>query len=199
VAEYKFSYDEMSETLKHFKAARETCFETGDFTPLINFWADDSNISYDWYMGPGRPWFYARGRKEILQYALGTETAGHRGFRYPNFKDYPVVIDPVQGIIVEFWDTVSPHQREDGTTYHVEGPSGSIFWYAGDGKWSKQTDFTDVAGYEALFKELMQKDLLDPEFKEHIEENLARKEGDDYRDRVQDMLEKQMGQWAQSE
>ena len=150
-------------------------------------------------MGPGRPWFHARGRTEILQYALGTESAGHKGFTYPNFKDFPVVIDPVQGIVIEFWDTVSPHRREDGSSYHVEGPGGSIFWYAGDGKWRRQRDFVDIAGYEALFKELIQKDLLDPTFKEHIEENFDRREGDDYRDRVQGMLEKQKGQWTHSE
>ncbi|MEM2130013.1 MAG: hypothetical protein QXZ70_05380 [Candidatus Bathyarchaeia archaeon] len=160
----------------------------GETQSLIEFYADDAE--YLWYSGPNEPWFVAKGAQEIHDYALGTECAGHKGWKYPLLN--PMVIDPVQGIVVVFMDTVAPEgipKREDGTTYHVQGPGLSMLWYAGNGKWRRQIDLFDIAGYNALFKEMIEKKLMHPDFVVHMKEHWERSHSPDYKKKLKEFAE----------
>jgi len=186
----RFDYTRLQETHDRFKAKRNEASQTGDFSILADFWSTGDDVTYTWSGGLGKQDFVAKGRQELLKYVLGSETAGHKGYTYPNYKDWPRAIDPEQGVIIEFWDTVSPFVREDGSSIHVEGHGGTWIRFNDEYKIVMANDFFDQEANDAFFKELIDRDLLDPLFKEHILEVWARKADTDYRVTAEEIAKK---------
>jgi hypothetical protein len=195
----KFDYDKLREIHDQYRTKRNEASQSGDFSILADFWGAGDDIIYRWSGGRGKKEFIAKGRKELLKYVLGSETAGHKGYTYPNFRDWPRVIDPEQGVIVEFWDTVSPFKREDGSSIHVEGHGGTWIRYNDDYRIVMANDFFDQEANDAFFRELMDRDLLDPLFKEHLMEVWAREAETDFRNTSEEIAKKATAGTARKE
>lgn len=122
------------------------------------------DAEYRWTVGPSEE-FVARGRGEIERWALGEQMEGFEGWSYPYER---VIIDDRQGEVVGFWRQVSPARRPDGEPYQVAGVGGSWFRYGGDGKWSWQRDFFDLASVLSCLAELAAAGELSPPLKRKI-------------------------------
>lgn len=190
-----FTYEEIAIAYRKYRETLEICAETGDYSTLAPFWEDSDDVYYFWFAGPDLPPFEVHGKEDFVKYVCGTETAGHRGWRYPvyHYKKtvWPVIIDPVQGYFIFFWDILTPYLKEDGEKYYMaDSPAGTWVQYAGNGKFLRGADFYDSASHDGLVRTLMEKDVLDPVLKEHFEEMYTRKEGDDYKQRQAALLKK---------
>ena len=146
-----FPRAELEEMLRRWIAANDAAGEAGDWSRMPDCFTEDS--IYSWNNGP-RTEFVARGRKQIGDWAFGTEMAGLESWHYPYVK---VLIDEAQGEVVCFWRQIAGEKRADGSHYEIAGTGGSWFRYAGSYKWSWQRDFFDHANAGAIFLE-MQKD-----------------------------------------
>ena len=127
------------------------------------FYTED--CEYVWNIGPNEE-FVAKGRREVVELALGYQMEGLDGWTYP-YDD--ILVDDRRGEVIGIWRQVAPHKRPDGTPYQVEGVGGSWFRYAGDFKWSWQRDFFDLGNVKALFFEMAGAGLLSDTMRKKIQ------------------------------
>jgi hypothetical protein len=130
------SRDEIEEMIGRYESANNRAGETGDWTPLGDFYTADA--LYTWNNGPKHE-FAARGPQQIIDWVMGTEMEGLGGWDYPYVAR---LIDAEQDMVVGFWRQLGP-EGPDGERYEVPGTGGSWFHYAGDFKWDWQRDFFD--------------------------------------------------------
>lgn len=149
-----FPREELEEMMRRWVAANDEAGETGDWSPMADFYTEDA--VYSWNNG-SKYEFVARNRTQILDWVFGTEMKGLGKWTYPYVR---VLIDDAQGEIVGFWRQLAPLERPDGSVYEIAGTGGSWFRYAGDYEWSWQRDFFDHANDGAIFGELMQNGQL---------------------------------------
>jgi len=129
--------DELEEMINRYQAASDKAGETGDWSPLGDFYTDDA--LYTWNNGP-KHMFVARGAQQIVDWVLGTEMDGLDGWEYRYVRK---LIDPEQDEVVAFWRQIAPEAEPDGDRYEIPGTGGSWFHYAGDFQWDWQRDFFD--------------------------------------------------------
>jgi len=164
----KFDYEEMEEMLRRWIAANEEAARTKDWSYLgKNFYTEDA--VYSWNTGTSTE-FVAKGRKQITEWAFGTEMAGLEEWVYPYMR---TVIDPNKGELVGFWRQLSPFNGPDGKPYEILGTGGSWFRYAGNFKWSWQRDWFDLGNMFHCFQQMEKNGDLN----EVMQERLAGKRG----------------------
>jgi hypothetical protein len=139
---------ELEEMVRRFVAANDRAGETGDWSPLGDFYTEDA--IYSWNTGAHHE-FVARGRDEIRRLVFGTEMAGLDKWSYPYVR---VLIDEKIGEVIGVWRQIAPVRRADGTPYEIPGTGGSWFRYAGGWRWCWQRDFFDFTNAAATFAEL---------------------------------------------
>lgn len=88
-------------------------------------------LSIDGTFGPNQE-YYARGRQDICDVALGYWMDGFEEWKYPY---HDVIIDEQRGTVICFYKQVAPNMREDGTPCEVAAISGSWLEYAGNYQW----------------------------------------------------------------
>lgn len=157
-----FPRSELEEMIRRFVAANDLAGQTGDWSKMSVFYTDDA--MYTWNNGP-RTEFVARGRKQIAEWAFGTEMSGLEHWTYPYVK---VLIDDQQGEVIGFWRQVAPERRPDGGTYEIAGTGGSWFRYAGNYQWSWQRDFFDHANMGTIFMEMQKNGQLNETMQERV-------------------------------
>lgn len=145
-----FPRSELQEMIDRFVAANDAAGETGDWSPLADFYAPDA--LYSWNNGPKHE-FVARGREEIRRLVFGTEMAGLEKWTYPYVR---VLIDDQQGEVIGIWRQVAPVLQDDGTPYEIAGTGGSWFRYGGGFQWTWQRDFFDHGNAGAAFLAMAQ-------------------------------------------
>ncbi len=154
---------EIEEMVKRWLAANQSSEKQGDWVHhLGQMYSEDAE--YSWNMGPNRE-FIARGRKEIMEWALGAHMEGFEKWRYPYDK---IIIDEVQGEVIGIWRQVAPVKRDDGSDYEVSGLGGSWFRYGGNYQWCWQKDFFDLGNVKSLFMELAADGKLEPPVKHKL-------------------------------
>ena len=157
-----FPRAELEEMMRRFVAANDTAGETGDWSLMPAFYTEDA--LYTWNNGP-RTEFVARGRKQLADWAFGTEMAGLETWTYPYVK---VLIDDAQGEVIGFWRQLADERRADGSVYEIAGTGGSWFRYAGNYQWSWQRDFFDHANAGAIFMEMQKNGQLNETMQERV-------------------------------
>lgn len=158
-----FTRKEMEDMMRRWLEANRNAEKEGNWKKHLGpLYTDDA--VYRWNVGPHEE-FYARGRKEIEEVALGYQMEGFQNWNYPYDA---VIIDERRGEVVCFWRQVAPAVRDDGSPYEVAGIGGSWFTYAGKFKWSGQRDFFDFANVKALLFELAGDGRLDAPVKRKI-------------------------------
>jgi len=145
-----FPREEMEEMVERFVAANDEAGRTGDWSKMSSFYTEDA--IYSWNTGQNHE-FVARGRKQIHEWAFGTEMAGLEKWTYPYIRR---LIDDRKGEFLGFWRQVAPIKDKDGNPYEIAGTGGSWFRYAGDFKWDWQRDFFDHVNAGAVFGAMMQ-------------------------------------------
>jgi len=149
-----FPREEMEEMVRRWVAANNESGRTGDWSRMSAFYTEDAIDS--WNTGPN--WeFVARGRKQIHEWAFGTEMAGLEKWTYPYVR---TLIDDQKGEFLGIWRQVAPVNDPDGKPYEIRGTGGSWFRYAGDYKWCWQRDFFDHTNAGAVFGAMMQNGQL---------------------------------------
>lgn len=155
--------EELEEMVARWLAANRDAERAGDWIQTLGtMYTEDAE--YGWNMGPDQE-FLARGRRQIMEWALGFHMEGFEQWSYPYEH---VVIDEKQGEVIGFWRQVSPATRPDGSHYEVAGIGGSWFLYGGNYQWSWQRDFFDLGNVKALFMELAANGQLDAPVKRKI-------------------------------
>jgi hypothetical protein len=158
-----FPREELEEMMQRWLAANERAEAEGDWQKHLGpMYTEDA--LYTWNIGPNET-FEARGRNEILKWALGEQMEGFEDWRYPYQK---VLIDEKQGEVVAFWKQIAPVKRADGSNYEVAGIGGSHFRYGGDFRWEWQADFFDFGNVVALLLELAADGHLNPTIKSKL-------------------------------
>ena len=132
-----FPRDEMEEMIRRWVAANDEAGRTGDWSKMPEFFTEDA--IYSWTNGPKTD-FVAKGRKQIAEWAFGTEMSGLEKWTYPYVR---TLIDSEKGEFIGIWRQVAPVNDPDGVPYEIRGTGGSWFRYAGDYKWAWQRDFFD--------------------------------------------------------
>jgi len=148
--------------VRRWVAANDTAGKTGEWSPMADFYTEDA--IYSWNNGT-RYEFVARGRKQIREWAFGSEMAGLEHWVYPYVK---VLIDDRPGEVLGFWRQIAPVKRPDGKPYEIAGTGGSWFRYAGDYQWSWQRDFFDHANAGAVFMEMAKNQQLSAAMQERM-------------------------------
>ena len=158
-----FPRAELEEMVDRWLAANKMAEEEGAWAKHLGpMYTEDAE--YRWNMGPNEE-FFARGRKQIEEWALGVQMEGFESWKYPYYK---TLIDEKHGEVVGFWRQVAPAKRDDGSNFQVEGIGGSWFSYAGNYKWCWQCDFFDLGNVKSLFFELAAEGKLEPAVKRKI-------------------------------
>jgi len=157
-----FPREELEEMVRRWVAANDSAGESGDWSHMADFYTEDA--IYSWNNG-AKYEFVARGRKQIREWAFGSEMAGLEHWVYPYVK---VLIDDRQGEVLGFWRQIAPVKRPDGEPYEIAGTGGSWFRYAGDYKWSWQRDFFDHANAGTVFMEMARNQQLSPEMQDRM-------------------------------
>ena len=140
-----FPRSEMEEMVNRWVAANDEAGRTGDWSKMSQFYTEDA--VYSWNTGP--KWeFVARGRKQIHDWAFGTEMAGLDRWTYPYVRR---LIDDQKGEFIGIWRQIAPLKDPDGNNYEIHGTGGSWFRYAGNYQWAWQRDFFDHANAGAVF------------------------------------------------
>lgn len=140
-----FPRDEMEEMVRRWVAGNDESGRTGDWSRMSAFYTEDA--VYSWTTGPN--WdFVARGRKQIHEWAFGTEMSGLEHWTYPYVR---TLIDDQKGEFIGIWRQIAPVNDPDGAPYEIRGTGGSWFRYAGDFQWCWQRDFFDHACAGAVF------------------------------------------------
>jgi hypothetical protein len=140
-----FRREELEEMMRRWVAANDRAGETGDWSPMGDFYAEDA--LYSWNNGPKHE-FVARGRDEIRRFVFGTEMAGLEKWTYPYVR---VLIDEKLGEVIGIWRQIAPVKKTDGSHYEIAGTGGSWFRYGGNYQWSWQRDFFDHANAATTF------------------------------------------------
>ena len=157
-----FPREELQEMVRRWEAGNDRAGESGDWSHMTEFYTEDA--LYTW--NNGSKWeFVARGRKQIGDWAFGTEMAGLEHWTYPYAK---VLIDDAQGEVIGFWRQIAPDNAPDGAPYEIAGTGGSWFRYAGDYQWSWQRDFFDHGNAGAVFMEMAKNGQLTDEMQERM-------------------------------
>ncbi len=154
----EFPRSELEEMIGRYVETSNNAAKNGDWEALGQFYTDDA--VYSWNNGPKHE-FVARSRKEIVEWALGTEMEGLVGWNYPYVR---TLIDDKQGEVIGIWRQLSPISNDRGGKLEIAGTGGSWFRYAGDFQWSWQRDFFDHGNAGALFMQLAQAGELSDEF-----------------------------------
>lgn len=157
-----FPRDEMEEMVRRWVAANDESGRTGDWSRMSQFYTEDA--VYSWTTGPHTE-FVAKGRKQIHEWAFGTEMAGLEHWTYPYVR---TLIDDQKGEFLGFWRQVAPVKNPDGVPYEIRGTGGSWFRYAGDFKWSWQRDFFDHGCAGAVFLEMAKNGQLTEKMTERM-------------------------------
>jgi len=157
-----FPRAELEEMMRRWVAANDQAGESGDWSPMADFYTDDA--VYSWNNGPKHE-FVARGRQEIRDWVFGTEMEGLEDWHYPYVK---LLIDDQQGEVIGIWRQLSPEKGADGAPVEIAGTGGSWFQYAGNYRWCWQRDFFDHANAGAVFLELAQQGKLSPKMQERM-------------------------------
>ncbi len=143
-----FPREELEEMLRRWVAANDEAGRTGDWSKMSEFFAEDA--VYSWNTGAN--WeFVARGRKQIHEWAFGTEMSGLEKWTYPYVR---TLIDDQKGEVIGIWRQIAPVKSPDGEPYEIRGTGGSWFRYGGDYQWAWQRDFFDHANAGAVFGEM---------------------------------------------
>ena len=147
-----FSRAAMEAHWQRWLAANREAEQTRNWSPLADFYAEDA--SYGWMYSPDEH-FMAVGRKEIREYALGTEMNGLDGWHY----DYvAVVMDEKTGMVVGFWRQRAGIADDTGQEYEILGIGGSWFGYrataTGDYEFAWQRDWFDLGSTAHTFLEI---------------------------------------------
>jgi len=140
-----FRRDELEEMMRRWVAANDRAGETGDWSPMGDFYAQDA--IYSWNNGAKHE-FVARGRDEIRRFVFGTEMAGLEKWTYPYVR---VLIDEKLGEVIGIWRQIAPIKKTDGSHYEIAGTGGSWFRYGGNFQWSWQRDFFDHGNAATTF------------------------------------------------
>ena len=156
--------DELEEMIRRFVAANDRAGQTGDWSPLGEFYTEDA--LYSWNCGA--VWeFVARGRRQIAEHVFGSELSGLDKWCYPYVR---TLIDDRKGEVIGIWRQVAPVSGRDGKPYEISGTGGSWFRYAGDFRWCWQRDFFDHANAGAVFLELAKNDQLSEGLQERLKQ-----------------------------
>ncbi len=140
-----FPRDELQEMVDRWVAANDDAGSTGDWSKMSEFFQEDA--IYSWCTGP-RWEFVARGRKQIREWAFGSEMAGLERWTYPYVR---TLIDDQKGEFIGIWRQVAPINDPNGHPYEIHGTGGSWFRYGGDFKWAWLRDFFDHGCAGATF------------------------------------------------
>lgn len=143
-----FPREEMEEMVRRWVAANNEAGETGDWSKMAEFFTEDA--VYSWTNSPKTD-FVAKGKKQIAEWAFGTEMAGLETWVYPYVR---TLIDDQKGEFIGLWRQVAPIKDPDGVPYEIRGTGGSWFRYAGDFKWGWQRDFFDHGCMGATFMKM---------------------------------------------
>ena len=143
-----FPREELEEMIRRFVDANNESGRTGDWSRMQEFYTEDA--VYTWHNGAKRE-LRANGRKEIAEWAYGTEMDGLEKWVYPYVR---TLVDETKGEVVGFWKQISPMTDPDGNPYEIAGTGGSWFRYAGDWKWCWQRDFFDHSNAGHTFLEM---------------------------------------------
>ncbi|WP_330256376.1 nuclear transport factor 2 family protein [Nocardia sp. NBC_00565] len=162
-----FDRAELDDMVQRWVQANKDCEAAGDWRPLAEFYTEDA--TYGWNYGPTQE-FMAVGRKEIREWALGTEMEGLEGWVY-TYRDF--VIDDRSGNIIGLWEQISDAKRADGANYSPAGIGGSWFRYAGNFQWSWQRDFFDFGNVSALFMEMITNNALSDGMQKRIKRSVS--------------------------
>ncbi|TFH20758.1 MAG: nuclear transport factor 2 family protein [Myxococcales bacterium] len=143
-----FPREELEEMFRRFVEANNEAGRTGDWSKMSQLYTDDAVYSWN----NGSKWeFCARGRKQIGDWAYGTEMDGLQQWTYPYVR---TLVDDSKGEVVGFWRQIAPINNPDGEPYEIAGTGGSWFRYAGDWKWCWQRDFFDHSNAGHTFLEM---------------------------------------------
>ena len=157
-----FPRDEMEEMVDRWVAANNAAGSSGDWSKMSDFYTEDA--LYTWNMGP--KWeFVARGRKQIQEWAFGSEMSGLEHWTYPYVRR---LIDDQKGEFLGIWRQIAPIEDPDGVPYEIHGTGGSWFRYAGTFKWSWQRDFFDHGNAGAVFGAMMKNNQLTERMQERM-------------------------------
>lgn len=155
--------EELEEMMRRWLKANRDAEAEGNWSKHLGAFYTD-NAVYRWNIGPNEE-FWARGRKEIEDIAIGYQMKGFEDWAY-DYDD--VIIDEQRGEVIGMWRQVAPFKRPDGSHYEVAGVGGSWFRYAGNYQWEWQRDFFDLGNVKALFFELAGDGKLNPVIREKI-------------------------------
>ena len=151
-----FPRDELEEMVRRWVAANGQAGETGDWSAMPSFFTEEAIYSWN----NGSKWeFVARGRKQIGDWAFGSEMAGLEHWVYPYVR---TLIDDEKGEVLGIWRQIAPDKDPTGKAYEIAGTGGSWFRYAGNFQWCWQRDFFDHGNAGAVFGAMMQNDQLTP-------------------------------------
>ena len=76
----RFPRQELEEMMRRWVAANDEAGRTGDWSKMSGFYTEDAIYSWN----NGQNWeFVARGRKQIHEWAFGSEMAGLEHWVYP--------------------------------------------------------------------------------------------------------------------
>ena len=143
-----FDRGTMEQHWQHWLDANRTAERTKNWGRLADFYAEDA--SYGWMYSPDEH-FMAVGRKEIREYALGTEMNGLDGWHY----DYvAVVMDEKTGMVVGFWRQRAGIADDTGQEYEILGIGGSWFGWTPDG-FAWQRDWFDLGSTATTFLDIV--------------------------------------------
>jgi len=146
----------MEEMVRRWVEANAEAGRTGDWSKMSQFYTEDA--IYSWTTS-AKTEFVAKGRKQIHEWAFGTEMAGLEKWTYPYVR---TLIDDQKGEFIGLWRQVAPVNDPQGVPYEIHGTGGSWFRYAGDFTWGWQRDFFDHACAGAVFLEMAKNgDLTD--------------------------------------
>ena len=157
-----FPRAELEEMIRRFVAANDEAGQTGDWSKLAAFYAEDA--LYTWNNGVG--WeFVARGRKQIHDWVFGTEMEGLDRWVYPYVR---TLIDDQKGEVIGIWRQIAPTRDPEGKPYEIAGTGGSWFRYAGGFQWAWQRDFFDHQNAGAVFGAMAKNGQLRPAMLERL-------------------------------
>lgn len=157
-----FPRAELEEMMRRWVAVNDAAGPKGDWSQLADYYTEDA--LYSWNIG-SKYEFVARGRQQILEWALGTEMAGLEGWNYPYLR---TLIDDQRGEVLGIWRQIAPLADSQGRPYEIPGTGGSWFRYAGNFRWSWQRDFFDTANMGVCFRAMTENGQMNDVLLERI-------------------------------
>jgi hypothetical protein len=154
--------EEIEEMVNRFDQAMRAAEQANDWSALGNFYTEDAN--YGWFLGPDEEVLF-QGRKEITDYAMGSEKVGFEGWTFQFTRS---IIDVEKAEVVSWGPYVPGKVSTDGAPYAVAGLTSSWFHYGGNFQWSWQRDIMDYGNLQATFKELLADSNVSDVFRERI-------------------------------